>query len=267
MRVGTFNVQTPFEANWSQRQQVIADSLARLDLDVLALQEVSAGEGRDGGIEELLEPGWHLAWHSHTTADEVGLVLASRWPLGQVREHSLNVTPRTVDFPWSAVVLAEVLAPNPVGPFWVAHHKPLYQLNFERERELQAVSAAEFIDSSIDPAQRVILLGDFDAPPDSASVRFWTGRQSLEGVSTTFHDVWSAVFPDDPGYTFTPVNPLVAQGAMGRAAARRIDYVMVRGDAMGPCLRPVHAERFCVDHRSGIQASDHYGVFAELAIE
>jgi hypothetical protein len=40
-----------------------------------------------------------------------------------------------------------VLAPEPVGPFFVAHHKPLYRLDGERERELQAVAAARLVEA------------------------------------------------------------------------------------------------------------------------
>jgi hypothetical protein len=34
-----------------------------------------------------------------------------------------------------------------------------------------------------DTDPHVVLLGDFDAAPGAASVRFWTGRQSLAGTS------------------------------------------------------------------------------------
>lgn len=42
-------------------------------------------------------------------AGGVGTSMASRWPLGEVREVDLPFTDRTGDFPWAAAVVAEVL--------------------------------------------------------------------------------------------------------------------------------------------------------------
>jgi hypothetical protein len=58
----------------------------------------------------------------------------------------------------------------------------------------------------------VILAGDFDATPDSSSIRFWSGRQSLDGTSVAYQDAWEAVHPGEAGHTFTPRNPLVRAG-------------------------------------------------------
>ncbi len=268
MRVATLNVLTPLLVDWPARRRVIAAQIEEAHPDIIALQEVDAGPDRDEALHDLLGPGWHAVWHSRTTPDGIGLALASRWPFGEIREHGLGVTKRAAVFPWSAVVLlAEVLAPAPLGPVYVAHHKPVFQFDYEYERELQAVEAARFIHREIpSPDEHVVFLGDFDATPDSASVRFLTGRQSLSGISVCYHDVWEAVHPDDPGHTFMPRNPLVAAGDMFSAAGRRIDYVMVRGASFGPTLRVESAERFGVAGVDGVQASDHYGVVAELEV-
>lgn len=267
VRVATLNVLTPLLADWSARRRVIAAQIEEARPDIIALQEVDAGPNRDEALHDLLGPGWHVAWHSHTTPDGIGLALASRWPFGEIREHGLGVTDRATVFPWSAVVLAEVLAPAPLGRVYVAHHKPIFQFDYEHERELQAVEAARFIQREIpSPDEHVVFLGDFDATPDSASIRFLTGRQSLSDISVCYHDAWDAVHPNDPGHTFTPHNPLVAAGDMFSAAGRRIDYVMVRGASFGPTLQAGSAERFGVAAVDGVQSSDHYGVVAELEV-
>ncbi len=267
MRVATFNVLTPLLADWPARRRAVSARMDGARSDIIALQEVDAGPDRDEALHDLLGPGWHAAWHSHTTPDGIGLVLASRWPFGKIIEHGLGVTARAAVLPWSAVVLAEVLAPPPLGPVYLAHHKPVFQFDYEHERELQAVETARFIGTEIpSPDEHVILLGDFDAPPDSAGVRFLTGRQSLSGISVCYHDVWEAIHPGDSGHTFTPQNPLVATGDMFSAAGRRIDYVMVRGASFGPTLHARSAERFGVAGVDGVQASDHYGVVTELEV-
>ncbi|MBL1075854.1 endonuclease/exonuclease/phosphatase family protein [Nocardia sp. 2] len=265
VRVATFNVLSPLLADWHLRKKVVAEHLRATDPDIVALQEVDAGADRDQGISDLLGPGWHVAWHSRTTPDGVGLTLASRWPIDKIHEHDLGVTARAAVYPWSAVVVAEIRAPQPLGTLHVVHHKPVFQFDYEHERELQAVEAARFIEKVLgDQEEHVVLVGDFDAGPDSSSIRFWTGRQSLAGMSVSYHDAWEALRPNDPGHTFTPDNPLVARGDMFSAAGRRIDYVMVRGGSFGPTLEVQSVDLIGVKPRDEVQASDHYGVVAEL---
>lgn len=267
VRVATFNVLSPLLADWHRRKTVVTDQLRAIEPDIIALQEVDAGEHRDRGIADLLGPDRHVAWHSQTTPDGVGLALASRWPFGKIHERSLGVTDRAAMFPWSAVLVAEVRAPQPLGTLHVAHHKPVFQFDYEHERELQAVRAARFIEEVLgNRDEHVVVVGDFDATPDSSSIRFWTGRQSLAGVSVSYHDAWEVLRPNDPGHTFTPDNPLVARGDMFSAGGRRIDYVMVRGRSFGPTLEVRSVDLIGVEPQGGVHASDHYGVVAELAV-
>ncbi|MFI6868329.1 endonuclease/exonuclease/phosphatase family protein [Nocardia sp. NPDC050406] len=267
MRVATFNILSPLLADWHRRKKVISELLRESSPDIIALQEVDAGENREQVMAELLGPDWHVAWHSQAAPGGIGLALASRWPFGQIHEHRLDVTDRAAASPWSAVVVAEVRAPQPFGTLRIAHHKPVFQLDYEYERELQAVAAARFIEEVLDGRDdHVVLLGDFDAAPHSASIRFWTGKQSLSGLSVSYHDTWELLRPNESGHTFTPDNPLVAHGDMFSTAGRRIDYVKVRGTSFGPTLEVRSVDRICVDPRDGVQASDHYGVLAELTV-
>ena len=196
--------------------------------------------------------------------------LASRWPFGTVREIDLHVTDR-VDlpspFPWAAAVVAEVQLPEPFGPSLFAHHKPTYQIGYARERELQAVACARYVEEQLAGRDlHVVLLGDLDDTPDSSSVRFWTGRQSLEGLSVAYRDAWEAVHPADPGHTFSPNNPLVRRGEMSLELGRRIDYVMVRCGVHGPSLDILDCRRIFEAAVDGIWASDHFGVVADLSL-
>lgn len=139
-----------------------------------------------------------------------------------MREVDLHLTPR-VTLPWAAAVVAEVQLPPPYGLSLFAHHKPTYEIGYARERELQAVACAQFIEESIAARDlHVILLGDLDDSPDSASIRFWTGRQSLHEVSVAYRDAWEATHPGDPGHTFSPTNPLTRTGEMSLELGRRM---------------------------------------------
>ena len=114
-----------------------------------------------------------------------------------------------------------------------------------------------------------------NAAPDTASVRFWTGRQSLGGVSVCYQDAWEAAHrgePEEAGHTLTHRNPLVARGEMPLEPGRRIDYILLRCNDHGPMLEVRSCERvFDQPERFGqpgneVWASDHFGVLAELGI-
>lgn len=77
----------------------------------------------------------------------------------------------------------------PAGRLVVAHHKPSWPFPLELEREQQARRAAVAVERYAGDGPAVVL-GDFDATPDAASVSFWRGRRSLGGVSVCYQDAW-----------------------------------------------------------------------------
>jgi hypothetical protein len=111
------------------------------------------------------------------------------------------------------MAVAEVRGPDPIGPLLFVNHKPSFRLGFEHERELQALTAARFVEELVGGRRlHVVVAGDFDAVPDAASMRFWRGLQSLDGTSGCYRDAWEHIHPGDPGHTFSPRNPLVTAG-------------------------------------------------------
>ena len=261
----TLNLLSPSHADWPRRRTLIREGLRRLAPDVVALQECARTDDHDDAAE-LLGEEYQSIWHSRRSDDGVGAVLASRHPIRLVSEIDLRVTPR-VTLPWAAAVLAEIELPPPLGRVLVAHHKPTYEHGYGLERELQAVACARAIDDQVAGRnQPVVVLGDFDDTPDSASIRFWTGRQSLHGMSVAYRDAWAAVHPADPGLTFDPRDPLVRAGEMSLELGRRIDYVLVRCGIHGPGLDVTECTRVFDQPIDGVWASDHFGVLARLAL-
>jgi endonuclease/exonuclease/phosphatase family metal-dependent hydrolase len=124
---------------------------------------------------------------------------------------------------------------------------------------------AEFLDEVIAGRDLpVVLAGDLDAEPSSASVRFWSGRQSLHGRSVAFRDAWELAHPATAGHTFANENPLM-HSRWGGDLDRRIDYVFVRCHDRGPQLQVVACERMFDEPADGVWGSDHFGVYADLA--
>jgi endonuclease/exonuclease/phosphatase family metal-dependent hydrolase len=138
---------------------------------------------------------------------------------------------------------------------------------------LQAAAAARFVEERVgDKNAQVVLVGDLDADPDSASIRFWPGRQSLDSFGVCYRDAWESLHPGDPGHTFPPLNPLVRDWVVKGMRPfrdwpfRRIDYVFVRFGAHGGLALDVLAcERIFEEPIDGVWASDHFGLVADLS--
>ncbi|NSC21049.1 endonuclease/exonuclease/phosphatase family protein [Streptomyces albus subsp. chlorinus] len=252
------NVLAPEYADGAARRRVLAREIERLAPDVLALQEVSRAD-----VAGLAERGWHVAPHPRYGSDGIGAVLAARQPFASVTTDTLEVTPRTARTEWCGVTAARLELPEPFGPLLVVHHKPSWPYGYEYERERQAVATARVV-GRLPAARHTVLLGDLDATPDAASIRFLRGFQSLEGMSVCYQDAWASAHPGEPGPTFERANPLVRRGDMPEAVDRRIDYVMAGCGPHGPTLRVAACARVLVEPVDGVQASDHHGLVADL---
>jgi len=262
LRVATLNLWGQ-RGDWPARRRVLAAGFARLDADLLAFQEAIVTNGVDQ-VREILGDRYHVTHQKDREIDGQGVSIASRYPVTGSWEVGLAVTPRTAGFAATTLV-AEVDAPPPAGPLLFANHLPSWQPDFERERELQAVAAARSLEGAVTERRRhVIVAGDLDADPDAASIRFWTGRQSLGGVSVCYRDAWASAHSREPGHTFVPDNPL---GADWDWPFRRIDYLLVRcGQHGGPTLAVRSCERVFDEAVDGVWASDHFGLRADLTV-
>ena len=82
--------------------------------------------------------------------------------------------------------------------------------------------------------------------------------------SVCYRDAWESTHPGDPGHTFTPENPLVADWDW---PFRRLDYFLV-GCRLhgGPTLEVAACARNFDEPVDGVWASDHFGLVADLAV-
>lgn len=265
MRVLTMNIFGRHRG-WPDRRRVLVAGLRDLSPDVVAFQESIKTHSYDQ-VVDLLGPNYHVLHQVGRSEDGVGASIASRWPFDVVREVDLHVAGGGDPTGWiGSLVLVQIDVPEPIGPVLLAHHKPTWQSNMERVRELQAIASARVIDDVLNGIERhVVVVGDLDAAPDAASVRFWTGKQSLDGMSVYYQDAWEALHRDDPGHTFTPRNELVSAVWRPRPG-RRIDYIFVRCGTKGSTLDIAACERVFAEPVGGIWASDHFGVIADLAL-
>src|SRR5690348_1111492 len=100
MRVITQNLWGR-RGDWVRRRSVLQQGLKELEPDLIAFPEAIKNDTYDQ-VSDLLGPEYYVAHQSHREAREPpdvepgqGVSIASRWPIGEVRELDLHVTPRT----------------------------------------------------------------------------------------------------------------------------------------------------------------------------
>jgi endonuclease/exonuclease/phosphatase family metal-dependent hydrolase len=263
LRVLTLNLWGQRGA-WAERRSVLISGLRDLQPDLIAFQESIVTDIYDQ-IVELLGADYHVVHHKRRDPDGQGISIASRWPLDKVHELDLQVSARTADFACTALV-AELLAPKPIGPLLFVNHMPNWQSDFELEREQQAVPTARLVEEIVKQrSAHVILAGDFTATPDTANVRFWRGLQSLGGISVCYDDAWERTHPGEPGHTFSPRNPLRSE-RWRLDLDRRIDYIFIRCGNTSPTLDVTACELAFDQPVDGVWVSDHFGVVADFAV-
>lgn len=253
MQVATLNVWAR-NGDWPVRRGVLAAGFEVLAPELVALQETIVDDAGDQA-REILGDGLEIVHSRRRSGDGMGVSIASRSPILRVEELKLEGSARDEGFP-CATLIATLQSPGIDAPVQFVNHFPSWKPQQEAEREQQAVQAARRLEQL---TGHIIVAGDFDADPDAASLRFWTGRQSLHGVSVCYRDAWERTHPDEPAPTFTPdENPLVADPDW---PFRQIDHLLVRcGEHGGPTL-PIRACRRIFD---AAPASDHYGLLAQL---
>ena len=92
------------------------------------------GDGYDQ-VKDIIGTDYHVV-HQNVGLmedDNHGASIASRWPIGEVREANLHLTSRTGDYPCGTLA-AEILVPDSLGTLLFACHGPSHHLSYEYER-------------------------------------------------------------------------------------------------------------------------------------
>jgi endonuclease/exonuclease/phosphatase family metal-dependent hydrolase len=262
VRVLTWNLWWRF-GPWEERQPGIAAVLRAEAPDVVLLQEVWAEEGGRHQAHELA-----AATGLHAVAADVpfrqGLAFCnavlSRWPVLEAETVSLPNADGEPGHRHALVVRADA----PEGPRLVVSAHLEWPYDRSRLRVAQATALTQAI-AERDPAPEesafpVVVGGDLNATPDSDEVRLLTGRTA--GGAAVFQDAWEVAGPEgDPGWTWHPANPHLAQAAWPR---RRLDYLLVRWPRRKPAGNVARCWLAGVEPIGGVVPSDHYAVVADF---
>ena len=254
---------------YERRVERIREWIDCLAPDLIGFQEALRGSGRDQVAEILGDRGYHCDYvcaarleRSGTDLDggEIGNAVASRWRFADREELRL---PGDIDRETRAALSVTVEAPfGPVG-LTCTHLNWRFRHGAIREKQVVAVcdlALRRRPRSGFPP----LLVGDFNAEPESAEIRYVTGLQSQAGRSVSFLDAWRMAGDGGSGTTWSNANDY-ARAAL--EPDRRIDYIFAGFPQRNGIGRIERCRVVCDDARDGVWPTDHYGVYAELRTE
>jgi endonuclease/exonuclease/phosphatase family metal-dependent hydrolase len=257
IRVASLNIWNRM-GPWEERLVAIRKELERSQPDVIGLQEVLVLPelAFDQGAAIAEGFGYHVAFGRSPDAAPytMGNAILSKWPIARAFTFGLPGTDEH-----RCLVFAEIDSPAGKIPFFSTHLN--WKFDESLVRQLQAQTIARFVDACRAPnGFPPVVVGDFNAEPDSDEIRFMRGLSSLGGASTHFHDAFGEA-GTGAGVTFSKKN---SYAALLREPDRRIDYIWVRGGDEGFRGEPLTARVAFDEPVNGVFPSDHFGLVAEI---
>jgi endonuclease/exonuclease/phosphatase family metal-dependent hydrolase len=257
-RAATLNIWSRF-GPWEERLVAIRHGIQTLAPDVLGMQEVLRNSAMDQATLVSEGLGYEIAWgiSSENHGFPTGNAILSKWPIARTEVIPL---PNGGSDEQRSIVFAELASPFGKMPVFCTHLN--WKLHHGHIRQLQVKTLAEAV-SRLAPIEGFppIVLGDFNAEPDSDEIRYLRGLTGLGGPCVYFADSFAVAGDGSPGTTFSKRNPF--SGPL-REPERRIDYVFVRGPDESQRGEATEA-KVCFDQpHGGTFPSDHFGVIATI---
>lgn len=258
VRAMTWNIWWRFGPHWPDRQPGIRDTLRRFRPDVVALQEVWAGDGTSQADElaEALDSYAVFAAPSYPPApadadgSELGIALLSRWP---ILDHETAVLPAR-HRGWDPVALCARVA-HPAGPLPVVTACLEYGVPYTDDRIAQGAFVAGLAtDPRFDGPCPVLLMGDLNAAADSPVLR---------PVRDVLVDAWAAGGGAADAVTLPSTHPSAPLGAGPQLLDQRIDHIFFRAGREDQQVL-VEDVRLAGEPVGGVHPSDHRAVVADL---
>jgi len=289
IRIATWNLLHTAIENYESRLKEAIAQINEINPDVLLVQEATFIEGHCDTMLALSE--------------ECNLTVASRAEIKEVHGNS-HFSPREFARPqvgiltrlpvldWKSIPLPSPpsveyeaslsVLKQPTGNLLIARSAHLAwggaaeSYRYTQARHIDAVISQE-IKHYNNAGNDVVAVfgGDFNAVPESRTLRWLRGLEpGPDGHDTYWVDAWIAGGGAGEGRTSLPNNPhfhhsaqIVGISRPERNPRRRIDYILVRGWAHGRPGDPLRSGIFGDQPLTGILASDHFGVWADVADE
>lgn len=243
--IATLNLRCRID-DWAARRPLVVRALARIQPDVVALQEDCldpSGRGQGEEVAALLAAHTKRGYQVHRETTHVATSGSESFPEGiaVMSAHRLD----------DVVVLDLPHANFPrkaIGVDLVVRGRALrfYATHFDYGSANQAVRAqsAQLILADAPVGVPTFVAGDLNAEP---------GESGPLELADALVDLWAAANPSQPGLTMPASGP-----------TRRIDFVFASAPAAPPVLEPLGA-RLLDEAEDGVLLSDHLGVAAAVA--
>jgi endonuclease/exonuclease/phosphatase family metal-dependent hydrolase len=257
LRVLSWNLWHRF-GPWEARRPAIAATLARIDADVIGLQEVWADGDGSFAAELAGQLGFHQVFGSRLDLDGVqfGNAVLSRWPITGHEWRPLPAPEGQEEF--RTVLRADIDGPRGPIQLYTTHLNWRFDESHIRCDQVRAICemVAEGRAARTYPP---ILCGDFNADPDSDELRMINGRAPVPVEKLVFHDAWEVAGRHE--MTWSNENPYAV---LDLEPDRCLDYIFVGWPKAGGAGHILSCEMEGVDPVDGVVPSDHYAVLAEL---
>ena len=245
-----------------RRMELIMAGLRELQPDVVALQEVREVPGQLPNQAATLAHalGYHHVFSAAMpfAGGSEGLAILSR---GAISEHLTFALPHSETKEQRILLSARVAFESLSAWIHTTHLNYRLAHGKQREDQVQAIDALVAARAEDTPS---LLMGDFNARPESDEMRWLRGLTSLGGRRTYYQDAWDRLHPGEAGWTWASANPYTKVLEF-LEPDRRIDYIFVT-----PMRRDGRARiRSCSivfdqPAEDGVFASDHFGLLAEV---
>jgi endonuclease/exonuclease/phosphatase family metal-dependent hydrolase len=260
LRIVTLNLWNG-QRGAERRMEVLLPQLCSLQPHVVTLQEVlesPRGLMQGHRIAEALDGQYRFGCvDAESVGGPIGNAIVSRLPIAGESRVELPGPPRDR----RGALRCELTTPH--GRVSVITTHLSWELDAPHIREQQVLKLDEF--ARANPGEIPTLLsGDFNCTPDALVHQFMTGRASLHGRGTYWRDAFTRRHPHSDGFTWSARNPNAARSVERN---RRVDYIFVgpmKDEGPGAILH----SRVVLDlpGSDDVYPSDHFGVFAEIAL-
>lgn len=254
IRVATLNIWN-FFGPWADRAPALLSALRNIDADVIGLQEVvRAGESDHVAWLER-ELGWNVVWGE--AQGGVGNAILTKHVIAH---QETFILPHGGTQERRSIVHARVTTPAGIVPFFSTHLN--YKLDEGHVRVEQARACAAFANARSEGLEfPAVMVGDFNACPESDEIRYLKGLTGLGGPCVYFVDAFG-VAGVGPGATWSKTNPFTVPWM---EPDRRIDYVFTGHPRRQSVGYVQNARVWATETMGGAHPTDHFGVVAELS--
>jgi endonuclease/exonuclease/phosphatase family metal-dependent hydrolase len=257
-RVVTWNVWAN-SGPWELRYARIEQLLRGMDADIVGMQEVFRAVGYEPVAEIAEKLGLTytpcIEWFEPARL-ESGTAVLSRWPVSDTGSLKL------AGFDGGDGGLVQFArVDGPRGQIDVFVVMLDWRPDLSHVRQAQVRELATYVNDTGSPAHPVLILGDFNAGPDSDEMRMLVGQSQTAAPGLVFYDAWEVASEGGPGHTFSHRNRHAAAALL---PDRRIDYVLSAWPRARGAGHPVRCEVLGTAGLDGVDPSDHFAVMAEF---